>query len=58
MAIVWKGKIGYDDTLDVMGTHGVGGILGMSGSDFSGNGQLGVQLVAVVATAIFSLAHT
>src|SRR5262244_1248929 len=21
-AIVWKGKIGYDDTLDVLGTHG------------------------------------
>lgn len=29
LAIVWKGRIGYDDTLDVLGTHGVGGVLGM-----------------------------
>ena len=28
LAIVWKGRIGYDDTLDVLGTHGIGGILG------------------------------
>jgi Amt family ammonium transporter len=26
--IVWKGEIGYDDSLDGMGIHGVGGILG------------------------------
>ncbi len=26
--IVWKGKIGYDDSLDGMGIYGVGGILG------------------------------
>ena len=55
MAIVWKGKIGYDDTLDVMGTHGVGGMLGMVGVGvFSANGHLAMQLVAVVATAAFS----
>jgi len=55
MAIVWKGKIGYDDTLDVMGTHGVGGILGMLGVGlFASNGHIGVQLVAVVAAAAFS----
>ena len=55
MAIVWKGKIGYDDTLDVMGTHGVGGMLGMLGVGiFAANGHLAIQLSAVVATAAFS----
>jgi len=55
MAIVWKGKIGYDDTLDVMGTHGVGGMLGMLGVGvFAANGHLAMQLFAVVATAAFS----
>jgi ammonium transporter, Amt family len=55
MAIVWKGKIGYDDTLDVMGTHGVGGILGMLGVGlFASNGQIGVQLLAAVTAAAFS----
>ena len=55
MAIVWKGKIGYDDTLDVMGTHGVGGMLGMLGVGlFAANGHLAMQLSAVVATAAFS----
>ena len=55
MAIVWKGKIGYDDTLDVMGTHGVGGMLGMLGVGlFASSGHIGVQVVAVVAAAVFS----
>jgi len=55
MAIVWKGKIGYDDTLDVMGTHGVGGILGMLGVGlFASNGHIGVQLTAAVTAAAFS----
>ena len=55
MAIVWKGKIGYDDTLDVMGTHGVGGMLGMLGVGvFAANGHLAMQFSAVVATAAFS----
>ena len=55
LAIVWKGKIGYDDTLDVMGTHGVGGTLGMLGVGFfAANGHLAAQLVAVCAAAAFS----
>ena len=74
LAIVWKGKIGYDDTLDVLGTHGVGGVLGMlgvglfaskavnaAGADglfFGNSGQLGLQVVAVVATMAFSFVGT
>ncbi|MGH7234885.1 MAG: ammonium transporter, partial [Nitrospiraceae bacterium] len=61
VAIVWKGRIGYDDTLDVVGIHGIGGIVGIlavglfasrlinpAGGDglFFGNpGQLGIQAV-------------
>jgi Amt family ammonium transporter len=59
VAIVWKGKIGYDDTLDVMGTHGVGGVLGMLGVGlFAAHGQLMMQIVAVLATALFSFIGT
>jgi len=55
LAIVWKGKIGYDDTLDVMGTHGVGGMLGMLGVGlFAANGHLALQFVAVVAAGAYS----
>jgi len=61
-----KSKLGYDDSLDVVGVHGVGGTLGAlatglfaskavndAGGDglFYGNpGQLWTQLVAVLAT--------
>lgn len=74
LAIVWKGKIGYDDTLDVMGTHGVGGILGMlatglfaskalnpAGGDglfFGNSGQVGLQTVAVFSMVIFAFVGT
>ncbi|ALA57695.1 ammonium transporter [Nitrospira moscoviensis] len=69
-AIVWKGRFGYDDSLDVVGIHGVGGILGIlatglfaskainaGGADglFYGNpGQFGVQALTAVVTAVFS----
>jgi Amt family ammonium transporter len=74
VAIVWKGKIGYDDTLDVVGIHGVGGIVGIlavglcasrlinpAGGDglFFGNaGQLGIQAVTAGAAALFSFVGT
>ena len=32
VAINWKGRLGYDDSLDVVGIHGVGGILGILGT--------------------------
>lgn len=73
-AIVWKGKIGYDDALDVVGMHGVGGIVGMLGTGllasksinpagmdglFFGNpAQFGAQVVAVLAASLFSFVGT
>ncbi len=74
LAIMWKGKFGYDDSLDVVGIHGVGGVLGVlatgllaskavnpSGADglFYGNpGFFGIQAVAVLAVGLFSLVMT
>ncbi|MGH7233221.1 MAG: ammonium transporter [Nitrospiraceae bacterium] len=73
-AIVWKGKIGYDDSLDVVGIHGVGGIVGIlatglfaskainpAGVDglFFGNpGQFGIQALTAFAAALFSFVGT
>jgi Amt family ammonium transporter len=69
-----KGKIGCDDSLDVVGVHGVGGTWGAlatglfaskainpAGNDglFFGNpGQFGVQLVGVLATIAFAVVVT
>jgi Amt family ammonium transporter len=69
-AIVWKGRFGYDDSLDVVGIHGVGGILGIlatglfaskainaGGADglFYGNpAQFGVQLLTAAVVTVFS----
>jgi Amt family ammonium transporter len=69
-----KAKLGYDDSLDVVGVHGVGGTWGAlatglfaskainpAGNDglFFGNpGQLWVQFVAVAATWIFAIVGT
>ncbi len=74
LAIVWKGKIGYDDSLDVVGIHGVGGILGILGTGllastsvnpvgadglFFGNpAQLGIQAVTACAAALFAFLGT
>ena len=73
-AVVWKGRMGYDDSLDVVGIHGVGGILGIlatglfaskainpAGADglFFGNaGQLSIQAITVCAVALFSMIGT
>lgn len=69
-ALNLKGKLGYDDSLDAFGVHGVGGILGTicagffaqklinsAGADglFFGNAhQLAVQGMAVVVAAFYS----
>ncbi len=73
-AIQLKGRLGYDDTLDAFGVHGVGGTWGAlatglfadlavnpAGANglFYGNPKLlAVQAVAVLATAGFSLVGT
>src|SRR5207253_52944 len=67
-------KFGYDDSLDVVGVHGIGGTWGAlatglfaskainpAGNDgllFGNPGQLGVQFVAVVATWILAFVGT
>jgi Amt family ammonium transporter len=69
-----KARFGYDDSLDVVGIHGIGGIWGAlatgvfaskainsAGADglFYGNpGQLWIQFVSVVATCAFSFIVT
>ena len=74
LAIAWKGKLGYDDSLDVVGIHGVGGTLGIlavgllaskainpAGADglFFGNpGQLGIQVLTALTTALFTFVGT
>jgi Amt family ammonium transporter len=70
MAIMKKGKFGYDDSLDVVGIHGVGGVFGIlatgvlaskavnpGGADglLHGNaGFFGAQVLAALAVALFA----
>ena len=70
LAVLAKVKMGYDDSLDVVGVHCVGGVWGAlatglfackavnsAGADglFLGNtGQLGIQAVAVLVTLVYS----
>jgi ammonium transporter, Amt family len=72
--ILLKAKVRYDDSLDVVGIHGLGGTWGAlatglfasaavneAGADglFFGNaGQLGIQLVSVLATMVFAFVMT
>lgn len=73
-AIVWKGRFGYDDSLDVVGIHGVGGVVGIlatglvaskavnpGGADgllFGNPGLFGVQVLVAVVTTMFSMVGT
>jgi ammonium transporter, Amt family len=70
VAVLAKPKLGYDDSLDVVGVHCVGGILGAlltgifasklvnpAGGDgllFGNPSQLWIQFVAVAATLVYS----
>lgn len=72
LAIQVKIKLGYDDSLDAFGVHGVGGTFGaiatgiwavkaVNGHDglLAGNpGQLWIQLQTVLATMVFSFLGT
>jgi Amt family ammonium transporter len=69
---VVKNKAGYDDSLDVFGIHGVGGIIGavgtgilsaaslggVKGDDYSIAGQTMIQIQAVVITVIWTAVVT
>ncbi|MEU6989461.1 ammonium transporter [Streptomyces sp. NPDC046465] len=73
-AVAWKFRLGYDDSLDVVGVHLVGGVIGTlliglfatatmtDGAEglFHGGGvaQLGRQTVAVVAVAAYTFSVT
>ncbi len=73
-ACIWKTKLGYDDSLDVVGIHGIGGTWGAlatglfaskainsAGADglFFGNpGQLWIQFVAVLSSWVFAFVGT
>lgn len=61
----FKRWLGVDDSLDVFGVHGIGGIVGslltgvlVSGTISGASGNLLAQSVAVVAVAAFSFAAT
>jgi Amt family ammonium transporter len=73
-AVVWKGRLGYDDSLDVVGIHGVGGVLGIlatglfaskainaGGADgllLGGFGFFGVQALTVMVSVVFAFGGT
>ena len=72
--VLFKSKLGYDDALDVVGIHGLGGIWGAlatglfasitinpNGADglFFGNpGQLWIQFISVVVTMVYAFIMT
>ncbi|WP_194891780.1 ammonium transporter [Catenulispora pinisilvae] len=73
VAVSWKYRLGVDDTLDVVGIHGWGGLFGMVMLGLAGTGVLsghkglfsgggwtlvGRQLTAIVAIGLFSFIMT
>ncbi|MGB0911559.1 MAG: ammonium transporter [Nitrospirales bacterium] len=68
-AVVWKVKLGYDDSLDVVGIHGVGGFMGIlatglfasigaQGLIFGNASQFGIQILLALVTLVFALVGT
>jgi len=67
MALIMKNRLGYDDSLDAFGIHGIGGIVGaifltffMRGSHTTTEvfSQLGVQALAVVIAIAYAAVFT
>jgi Amt family ammonium transporter len=72
--VLLKSRLGYDDSLDVVGIHGIGGTWGAlatglfastavnpdgaNGLFFGNPGQFGIQVVSVVATMVFAFVMT
>jgi Amt family ammonium transporter len=71
-AILWRARTRLDDSLDVMGAHGIGGMSGAlltgvfaeakwggtNGLLFGHAAQLGIQAVGVLATIVYSAVGT
>lgn len=68
-AVIWKTRLGYDDSLDVVGIHGVGGItgilatglfasIGAQGLFFGNAGQFVIQAVLAISTLAFVVVGT
>ena len=68
-AVVWKVKLGYDDSLDVVAIHGVGGFtgilatglfasIGATGLFFGNAGQFGIQVLLALVTLAFVVVGT
>ena len=69
---ILKPKLGYDDSLDAFGIHGIGGMIGAIGTgivyapwlggpgsdDFSIGSQLVIQIQTVLATIVWSAVGT
>jgi ammonium transporter, Amt family len=63
-----KAKLGFDDSLDAFGIHGIGGIIGsigvaivnlpalggQAGDDYSVGSQLGIQALAVLVAVAWA----
>ena len=69
VAVLWKMRLGYDDSLDVVGIHGVGGLtgilatglfasIGAQGWFFGNPGLFGIQVVLALVTLAFSVIGT
>ncbi len=69
VAVIWKARLGYDDSLDVVGIHGVGGFtgilatglfasIGAQGLFFGNTSQFLVQAGLAVTTVVFVLVGT
>jgi Amt family ammonium transporter len=69
LVLQWRAKTNFDDSLDVFAAHGVGGTVGalltgvfaqkalngvQDGLLYGNPGQLGIQVVAVAAAAVYS----
>jgi len=70
LAVLWKSKLGFDDALDVLAIHGIGGTWGAiatglfasvgggTGLFFGNPGQVWIQVISVGATWVFSFVGT
>jgi Amt family ammonium transporter len=70
LAVALKSRMGYDDSLDTFGVHGIGGAFGALATGVFASGaiqagktgllegnlhQLGVQAIGVLATVVYSV---